>query len=53
MVAKDRRRDRRTEAYGWRTERVTWFELRREQPAVLRRICQAHAGQAATRERSA
>ena len=43
MVAKDRRRDRRTEAYGWRTERVTWFELRREQPAVLRRITGVHA----------
>jgi len=43
MVAKDRRRDRRTEAYGWRTERVTWFELRREQSAVLRRITDVHA----------
>ena len=47
MVAKDRRRDRRTEAYGWRTERVTWFELRRESSAVLRRICEVHAARAA------
>lgn len=43
MVARDRRRDRRTEAYGWRTERVTWFELRREPAAVLRRISDVHA----------
>jgi hypothetical protein len=43
MVAKDRRRDRRTEDYGWRTERVTWFELRRQQAAVLRRITDVHA----------
>ena len=46
MVAKDRRRDRRTEAYGWRTERVTWFELRRERAAVLRRITDVHAARA-------
>jgi hypothetical protein len=38
MVAKDRRRDRRTEAEGWWTERVTWHELRREQEAVLARV---------------
>jgi len=49
MVAKDRRRDRRTEAYGWRTERVTWFELRREQSAVLRRVSEVHAARAAQR----
>jgi hypothetical protein len=30
MVAKDRRRDRRTEPYGWWTERGTWFEVRRQ-----------------------
>ena len=29
MVAKDRRRDARTEKHGWWTERVTWFEVRR------------------------
>jgi hypothetical protein len=28
MVAKDRRRDRRTEPFGWRVERVTWHECR-------------------------
>jgi very-short-patch-repair endonuclease len=28
MVAKDRRRDRRTEANGWRVERVTWHDSR-------------------------
>jgi hypothetical protein len=49
MVAKDRRRDRRTEAYGWRTERLTWFELRREHAAVLRRITDVHVA----RDRSA
>ncbi|MGB8652111.1 MAG: hypothetical protein WCD35_15785 [Mycobacteriales bacterium] len=38
MVAKDRRRDRRTEVYGWRTERVTWFELRRDRDAFVRRV---------------
>ena len=47
MVAKDRRRDRRTEAYRWRTERVTWFELRREQAAFLSRVTEAHAALAA------
>ncbi len=38
MVAKDRRRDRRTEAYGWRTERVTWFDLRRRQGQVIQEV---------------
>ncbi len=53
MVAKDRRRDRRTEPYGWRTERVTWFELRREQAAVLRRVRDVHAARALRLDRSA
>ena len=53
MVAKDRRRDRRTEAHGWRTERLTWFELRRQQPAVVRRIRDVHAALAAGSRRSA
>lgn len=35
MVAQDQRRDRRTEAQGWRTERTTWFEVRRR-PEDLR-----------------
>lgn len=43
MVAKDRRRDRRSEAYGWHTERVTWFELRREEAAFVRRVTGVHA----------
>ena len=43
MVAKDRRRDRTTGAYGWETERVTWFELRREPRLVVRRLVDRHA----------
>ena len=42
MVAKDRRRDRRTEALGWHTERVTWWELRCHQAAFVRRVVAAH-----------
>jgi hypothetical protein len=38
MVAKDRGRDRATEARGWVTERVTWFEVRRRQQALQRRV---------------
>ncbi len=38
MVAKDRQRDRVSERYGWRTERVTWWELRCRKAAVVRRI---------------
>jgi hypothetical protein len=38
MVAKDQRRDRRTAALGWTTERCTWFELRREQAATRARV---------------
>ena len=38
MVAKDRARDLRTERYGWWTERVTWFDVRRRQPATLARL---------------
>jgi len=43
MVAKDRRRDRRTEALGWHTERVTWYELRRQSQAFVSRVADAHA----------
>lgn len=43
MVAKDRRRDRTTESCGWATERVTWFELRREQQQVVHRVVERHA----------
>jgi very-short-patch-repair endonuclease len=49
MVAKDRRRDRRTEALGWHTERVTWWELRCEQAAFVRRVVTVHADLAARR----
>ena len=38
MVAKDRRRDERTDRHGWTTERVTWFELRRQQLRTRTRI---------------
>jgi len=47
MVAKDRRRDRSTGRFGWTTERVTWFELRRQQAALVRRVVEVHAGLAA------
>jgi hypothetical protein len=38
MVAKDRARDLRTERYGWWTERVTWFDVRRRQRDTLERL---------------
>lgn len=38
MVAKDRGRDLRTETFGWTTERVRWFEVRRQQDALRRRV---------------
>lgn len=41
MRAKDGRRDRRTGRYGWATERVTWFELRTQQAATVRRMVDA------------
>lgn len=43
MVAKDRRRDRRTTRLGWQTERVTWFEVRREPAETRARIVAEHA----------
>jgi hypothetical protein len=43
MVAKDRRRDRRTEALGWWTERVTWHELRTRPAATRARVVAAAA----------
>jgi hypothetical protein len=42
MVAKDRRRDRVTEGLGWCTERVTWYELRRQQAAFVQRVVGRH-----------
>jgi very-short-patch-repair endonuclease len=48
MVAKDRRRDRRTEALGWITVRVTWYDLRRRPWEVIARVLEAaHRHQAA------
>ena len=41
MVAKDRRRDSRTEALGWITVRVTWYDLRRRPHEVLARVLDA------------
>jgi hypothetical protein len=39
MKAKDDRRDRRTEGrFGYATERVTWFEVRRQQAATRARV---------------
>ena len=38
MAARDHRRDRKTATYGWTTERCTWWELRRDQPALRRRV---------------
>lgn len=38
MVARDRRRDRISQGRGWWTERVTWFEVRRQQDALRRRV---------------
>jgi hypothetical protein len=40
MVAKDRRRDRVSERYGWRTERVTWWELRCQRAAFVARVAE-------------
>lgn len=48
MVAKDRARDRVTEAYGWVTERTTWAETR-GRPAVLRARVVARAAALAAR----
>lgn len=41
MRAKDVRRDKRTGRLGWATERVTWWELRTQQVATLRRMVEA------------
>lgn len=38
MVAKDQRRDRTTGAFGWTTERCTWWELRREKEQLRARV---------------
>lgn len=38
MVAKDRRRDWRSEQLGWTTERFTWFDTRRRQEETRLRV---------------
>ena len=38
MVAKDNRKDRRAGTFGWRTERASWYEIRREQEQLRARI---------------
>ncbi|MDQ1687877.1 MAG: hypothetical protein QOK42_852 [Frankiaceae bacterium] len=38
MAADDHRRDRRVGAFGWHTERYTWFEVRRQPAALQARI---------------
>ena len=40
MVVKDRRRDRVSELHGWRTERVTWWELRCRRETFVRRVAE-------------
>ena len=46
MAAKDQRRDRVTDRRGWRTERCTWFEVRRQPDALVRRVLEASREQA-------
>jgi len=41
MVAKDRRRDGRTDDLGWATERATWFDVRRRQDELRTRVLAA------------
>lgn len=38
MLAKDRRRDERTEALGWHTERVSWYDVRCRPEQVRARV---------------
>jgi hypothetical protein len=45
MVARDRRRDRRSAALGWQTERLTWFDIRRRQAESLGRVLTLDAAQ--------
>ncbi|MCW2680098.1 MAG: hypothetical protein JWM62_1499 [Frankiales bacterium] len=37
-AAKDQRRDRRSDALGWRTERCTWWDLRRGHQVLRARV---------------
>lgn len=47
MVAKDRRRDRRTGREGWWTERVTWSDVRVERQSTVERVVEEHTRWAA------
>lgn len=47
MVAKDRRRDRRTDVLGWWVERCTWHELRTRQDEVRARALSTAEARAA------
>ncbi len=42
MVAKDRRRDRRTASFGWETERRTWYEMRCHPAELKARVAAAY-----------
>lgn len=42
MAAKDRHRDRSSRRHGWRTERLTWWELRCRQSLVVREMVEAY-----------
>lgn len=46
MAAKDQKRDRTSDGYGWRTERCVWFELRCQQDELRQRMTEAAADQA-------
>jgi hypothetical protein len=45
MAARDQRRDRASDARGWRTERCTWFEVRWHQQSLVRRAFDAARAQ--------
>lgn len=46
MAARDQKRDRTSDGYGWRTERCVWFELRCQQDELRTRVAEAAADQA-------
>lgn len=46
MAAKDQRRDRSSEAKGWRTVRLVWWDLRRRPDGAQREVLTAAADQA-------
>jgi hypothetical protein len=45
-AARDQRRDRRSDALGWRTERCTWWDLRRGHQVLQARVLHAAREQA-------